>query len=176
MVEETPPTTSYLQDDWKVKPNLTLNLGLRYYILAGAPQAGEKFNRISTFIAQVYDPSRAPTIIASTGALVPGTGDPLNGIITPFIQKGLDLPTSLLRTHYDTFGPRTGFAWSPRGNQKTVLRGGYGVFYFWDNNNHEGLDANPPFSDRSAFRITRSAILLRAPTFRPTWTPLTRTT
>ncbi len=137
---------SYVQDDWKVRPNLTLNLGVRHSLMAGAPQAVEKFNRISDFVPQLYDPARAPAVIASTGELVPGAGDPLNGIITPTSQKGLDLSSGLVSTHYDTFGPRTGFAWSPFGNQKTVLRGGYGVFYFWDNNNHEGLDTNPPFS------------------------------
>ncbi|MBI3950583.1 MAG: carboxypeptidase regulatory-like domain-containing protein [Acidobacteria bacterium] len=136
----------YVHDDWKLKPDFTLNAGLRYYILAGAPQSTEKFNRISTFVPQLYDPVRAPRIIPSSGELVPDTGDPLNGIITPDDRKGLDLSRSLVKTHFDTFGPRIGFAWSPFGNQKTILRGGYGMFYFWGNNNHETLVANPPFS------------------------------
>lgn len=136
----------YLQDDWKVRPNFTLNMGLRYYILVGAPQAVEKFNRISTFVPSLYDPSRAPAVDSLSGELIAGTGDPLNGIITPDDRKGLDLPRSLVKTHFETLGPRIGFAWSPFANQKTALRGGYGLFYFWGNNNHEGLSANPPFS------------------------------
>lgn len=134
----------YAQDDWKLKPNFTLNLGVRYHILAGAPQATEKFNRLSTFVPQLYDPAKAPRVIAASGQLVPGSGDPLNGIITPDNKRGLDLPRSLVKTHYDTIAPRLGFAWSP--DQKTALRGGYGIFYFWGNNVHEGLTANPPYT------------------------------
>lgn len=117
---------------------------MRYHILAGAPQSTEKFNRISTFVPGLYDPAKAPTVIAASGQLIPGSGDPLNGIITPDNKRGLDLPRRLVKTHYDTIAPRLGFAWSP--DQKTAVRGGYGIFYFWGNNNHEGLTANPPFT------------------------------
>lgn len=136
----------YFQDDWRVRPDLTLNLGLRWNIMAAAPNGYEKFDQISEFVPGLYDPSKAPTVIRSSGQLVPGTGDPLNGIITPTNQKGLSLPESLSQTRYVMPGPRFGFAWSPRGNSKTVLRGGYGIFYHWDNNNHENLSQNPPFA------------------------------
>lgn len=135
----------YFQDDWKVRPNLTLNLGLRWDVMASAPNGYEKYDQISEFVPSLYDPLKAPTVIKSSGQLVPGTGDPLNGIITPTNQKGLSLPESLSQTRYVMPGPRFGFAWSPRGNQKMVLRGGYGIFYHWDNNNHETLSQNPPF-------------------------------
>ena len=136
----------YVQDDWKARPNLTLNIGLRGEVMAGAPNGRSKYNTISDFIPSLYDPSKAPTVDPKTGQLVPGTGDPLNGIITPTDQKGLHLPPSLKTTRFE-WGPRLGFAWTPLGNQKTVLRGGYGIFYHWDNDSQENLSQNPPFSN-----------------------------
>ena len=143
----------YIQDDWKVRPNLTLNLGLRDAVMAGVPNGRSKYGTISDFVPSLYNPAQAP-VVTSNGRLVPGTGDPLNGIITPDNQKGLDLPPSLKTTHFE-WGPRLGFAWSPLGNQKTVLRGGYGIFYHWDNDSQENLSQNPPFS-RSASILNTS--------------------
>lgn len=135
----------YAQDDWKVLPNLTLNLGLRWGIFASAPNGYDKYGTLSGFSPDLYDPAKAPVVLAN-GQLQPGTGDPLNGIFTATNMKGLDLPPSLRRTRYMLPGPRVGFAWSPRGSQKTVIRGGYGIFYHWDNNNQENLRSNPPFT------------------------------
>lgn len=134
----------YLTDDWKVTRNLTLNLGTRYYIIVGGNGGAEKYNRISTFAPAVFDPAKAPQV-TRTGEIVPGTGDPLNGIITASNLKGLDVPSSFKKTHYDTIGPRLGFAYSMAGG-RTVIRGGYGLNYFWGANNNEGRQTNPPFS------------------------------
>jgi hypothetical protein len=135
----------YAQDDWKVRPNLTLNLGLRWTVMAGAPQGREKYNTISDFSPQLFDPAKAPVMLAD-GQIKPGTGDPLNGIYTPTNQKGLGLPPSLKQTAYVMPGPRVGFAWSPFGSQKTVIRGGYGIFYSWDNDSQTALQANTPYT------------------------------
>jgi hypothetical protein len=67
-----PFTAGYFQDTWQIRPNLTLNLGLRYEL----------------------DTQYAP-----------------------------------LNTYKKDFGPRVSFAWDPFGNHKTVIRGGYGIFY-----------------------------------------------
>ena len=135
----------YAQDDWKVRPNLTLNLGLRWAIFATAPDGFDKYNQISSFSPQLFKAADAPVVNAD-GSLKAGTGNPLNGIYTPTNLQGLNLPASLRNTRYVMPGPRLGFAWSPHNSQKTVIRGGYGVFYHWDNNNQESLRNNPPFS------------------------------
>ena len=135
----------YAQDDWKVTPNLTLNLGLRWTLFNGAPIGYEKYNNISGFAPQLYQGAQAPQLL-SNGQIVAGTGNPLNGIFTPTNLQGLSIPRALIQNHHDMPGPRVGFAWSPKGNGKTVIRGGYGIFYHWDNTNQENLRTNPPFT------------------------------
>jgi len=135
----------YFQDDWKVSPRLTLNLGLRWSMFQGAPIGYDKYNNMSGFSTILYHPSQAPVLLAD-GEIKPGTGNPLNGIFTPTNLQGLHLPRDLLEYHYVMPGPRFGFAWSPSENSKTVIRGGYGIFYHWDNNNQESYRNNPPFT------------------------------
>lgn len=142
----------YIQDDWKARPDLTLNIGLRDTIMAGAPNGAYKYHNGSDFVPSLYNPADAP-VVAANGQLVPGTGDPLNGIITPDNQKGLHLPPSLKKTNFE-WGPRFGFAWTPLGSHKTVLRGGYGIFYHWDNDAQENLSQNPPFSKSASIFST----------------------
>jgi Carboxypeptidase regulatory-like domain len=136
---------SYFQDDWKISPQLTLNLGLRWTMFSAAPIGYEKYNNISGFSTVLYNPALALTLL-SNGQIVPGTGNSLNGIFTPTNLQGLNLPRSLLKHRYDMPGPRFGFAWSPGPSSKTVVRGGYGIFYHWDNSNAENYRNNPPFT------------------------------
>jgi hypothetical protein len=110
---------AFFEDDWKVRPNLTLNLGMRWE----KPYNGNR-DRHNRQVAQ-FDATDV---------------NPINGMITP---GSLPVPTTLLggitfagvngrpRTPFvpvwDDFGPRVGFAYVV--NQKTVLRGGIGVYY-----------------------------------------------
>jgi len=137
---------AYFQDDWKVNSQLTLNLGLRWTMFKDAPIGYEKYNNISGFSPTLYSPAQAPSLLAN-GQIVNGSGNPLNGIFTPTNLQGLNLPRSLLKPHYDLPGPRVGFAWSPSKDGKTVMRGGYGIFYHWDNNNSENYRNNLPFTN-----------------------------
>jgi len=91
----------FIQDDYRITPRLTLNLGLRYdyfsVLHGGLLQNFNVFNAIN-------DPTSST---ANFGAL--GSG--------------------LYNSDRNNFGPRFGFAWDPFGTGKTVFRGGFGVFY-----------------------------------------------
>jgi outer membrane receptor protein involved in Fe transport len=91
----------FLQDDWKVRPNLTLNLGVRYdYFTVPKEDNGRIFNR---------------GVDVSNPALGPGFGNyrPAN---------------SMYDGDFNNVQPRAGFAWTPGGSQNTVVRGGSGIF------------------------------------------------
>ncbi|HSL54010.1 MAG TPA: TonB-dependent receptor [Pyrinomonadaceae bacterium] len=105
----------FVQDDWKVNTDLTLNLGLRYDIFT-APT--ERYDRQSNF-----DP--ATRTIQMAGDNAPGGRD-------------------LANTDKNNFGPRIGFAYSGLKEDKTlVLRGGYGLLYAVDTNLTQPLTSNP---------------------------------
>jgi len=105
----------FVQDDWKVNPNLTLNLGLRYDIFK-APT--ERFNLQSNLVP-------ATKTIQMAGENAVGGRD-------------------LVNTDMNNFGPRFGFAWSGLKSDKTiVIRGGYGLLYATDVSAAQPLTANP---------------------------------
>ncbi len=100
----------YAQDDWKITRKLTLNLGLRYDF--DVPRT-ERYNRLSWFD---FD---APSPIAGK---VPGYPD-LKGQFK-FADNDTRRP---IDTDYNNWQPRFGFAYAL--NDKTAIRGGYGIFY-----------------------------------------------
>lgn len=114
----------YVQDNYKVTPRLTLNLGLRYENILGWPWT-EVHNKEYNFI-----PSISTTALEQVGSAgVPSSGD-----------KGNNLD----------FAPRIGFAW--RVTNKTVFHAGYGIYYSAPNvTNSDGLSANVPVDNYWAF-------------------------
>jgi Carboxypeptidase regulatory-like domain len=101
---------AFIQDDWKVNPNLTINLGLRW---TGNTGMSEEHNRLGNF---------DPTLTAPTGPFASTTG---SGSIWFAPNNGR---TTLEKPTWDLFLPRAGFAWSLRNN--TVVRGGFGLFAY----------------------------------------------
>lgn len=97
----------YVQDDWKVTPKLTLNLGLRYDF--NEPWT-EKYNRINSWNGNAVTQVNGLTLVG--GLDFPG----VNG-----------LPRQQFNNDRTNFAPRFGFAYSP--DSKTVVRGGFGIFY-----------------------------------------------
>ena len=117
----------WAQDDWKITPKLTLNLGLRYEWM-GKPQA----NRDT--IANFYQ----------TGPNTAQIITPQDTGIPAFTKKPDSLGRSLLMNDNNNFAPRVGFAYQVEPN--TVVRGAYGVFYQRDAAcTWIGLSINPPF-------------------------------
>jgi Carboxypeptidase regulatory-like domain len=108
----------YFQDDIKATRNLTLNVGLRYQLYIPPKDTRDG---ISTMI---FPGGRCPSYQAcSQNFTVNNPYVPTWGI------AGKELPRSLSPVDKKNLGPRFGFAWRPWGNTKTVLRGGYGIFY-----------------------------------------------
>ena len=97
----------YFQDDWKVSPRLTLNLGVRYDVETG--RAADNEMQSSFDMGQINPAAGVPGVVTFAG---------INGT-----------PNSDFYADKNNFAPRFGFAWRPFGGEKTVVRGGSGVFY-----------------------------------------------
>jgi len=136
----------YVQDNWKVRSNLTLDFGMRFSILQ---PWYDKLDQISSFQTSAYDRKQAVTLYQPTlvngvksslnpltgqtglaaliGAIVPGSGNVTNGIVTTSNSTN---GRGLVNGQGVLYGPRFGVAWTPQGpNGKTVVRMGGGVFF-----------------------------------------------
>jgi hypothetical protein len=115
----------FLQDTWKLRPGLTLDLGLRYVVYPGVVDNNDI---LTNFVPSRYSAAAAPAWSSSAAStLVVGSGDFTNGIITaggtsPYGRR-------IHATEWDKFQPRLGFSWDPRNDGKTLVRGGFGIYY-----------------------------------------------
>ena len=123
----------YANDNWKVNPRLSLQLGFRYDAL---PHAWERNNALANFDPTAYintPPVWVPNINSidpsSVGVIQPAgfaSSYYMNGMYIPG-QSGY--PHGVVTNDYNTLQPRIGFSYDLSGTGKTVLRGGFGTFY-----------------------------------------------
>lgn len=100
--------TGFFQDEWKVRPNLTLNLGIRY------EYSSPKLDLQGRSFSLAYGQQSTVFTGAPVGLLFPGDKQ---------APVGANFPDR------NDWAPRFGFAWDPKGDGKTSVRGGFGVFY-----------------------------------------------
>lgn len=122
----------FIQDDWRVTNYLTLNLGLRYELQTPLTEAT---GRLGNFV-----PEYGTTILS---------GDPR-------------LPRGLIETDKNNWGPRAGFALRPFKDNKTVIRGGAGIYYTLETFNpiRQQLANTFPFLQRESYSRLSSNMLL----------------
>ena len=96
----------FVQDDWKLTRRLTVNLGMRYDY---QQVPGERHNGLSNFN--------------------PGATNPLTNLPGRLEFAGVDFGRTVIDPDFNDFGPRVGFALDVFGSGRTVLRGGYGLYY-----------------------------------------------
>jgi hypothetical protein len=140
----------YFQDDWRIGPRLTLNLGLRWEYFG--PPHNFQPGLDSNFYTGVYAPFTNPCL-APGGSCTGPTPDPPNPFMptnSPY-YGAIATGTVQQRNHdiwnkdFHNFGPRVGFAWDTWGTGKLVVRGGFGINYDRIYNNvFENIRFNPP--------------------------------
>jgi hypothetical protein len=135
---QNPYTTAsglYAQDDWKVSPNLTLNIGLRYELFQ--PQK-ERVNKLSTFDV-------------NQGTLLDGQGNAysVDSVTGALVTVGTaNLGDTIYNEPNKNFAPRFGFAYRVGRDNRTVVRGGYGIFYdqlVVGNGLYQNFGLGPPY-------------------------------
>jgi hypothetical protein len=117
----------FIQDDWRVTHNLTLNLGLAWALATPETEVG---NRQANFDIQNltwYVPKGSPALAGCTAC------------VTTDGRVGIQFQKTALE-------PRIGFAWKPMGSDKTAVRAGYAIYHdsAW-NQGGQGLWQNPPY-------------------------------
>ncbi len=122
----------YLQDEWKLRGNLTLNLGVRYEYVSPYTEINNRIVNLDLSPGVLSLSGGTPAV----AVVLPGQAGPFNGVF----------PATLVRPDRNNFAPRIGLAWKPF--PKTVVRGGYGINY--NTGAYQGivqqLAFQPPFS------------------------------
>jgi carboxypeptidase family protein len=126
--ETRPEIAAYFQDDIRFSDKLTINAGLRYDLFIPWIEVDDKQSN--------FDPTTGKFVVASPGAVIGG------------VEVGRYLQTYGRRD----FGPRFGFAYDLTGSGRTIVRGGYGLFWnFTPGGTSSSKAQNPPFLQATTF-------------------------
>lgn len=115
----------YASDDYKIHPRLTLNLGLRWDWFGRPFEKNGRFTNFDPLLVSNRDDIRPGLIVPSNNRF---TGNAAIDSALPSLGRSNNRHT-LNGEDLNNFAPRFGFAWNVFGDDKTVLRGGYGIFY-----------------------------------------------
>jgi hypothetical protein len=148
----------YFQDDWKITHNLTLNLGMRVSLFGTYSEKNRnawnwepsRFNATRFAVDPIYG-----ELLDQNNNSQPIPFNPVTFQVNPGVISDLGLvqcgfsgtPASCMQGHLFNPAPRIGFAWDPRGDGKTSIRGGYGIFFEHGTGNESNtgsLEASAP--------------------------------
>ena len=141
--------SAFVQDEWKVRSNLSLNLGLRYELFG---PLYERYDRLANL-----DFAAGLTGVA---AVTPGKAGPYSG----------EFSRALVDPDRNNFGPRVGLAWKPSGQGRLTVRAGYGWYYNGNvyQNFASRLASQPPFAQTGTVQSTAALRLTLANGFAQT--------
>ena len=110
----------FVQDEYRIRPDLTLTFGLRYELKPGFSSENG--------LQSVFDVGSGK-IIVPDGALGRASKLMPLGYVEVAEAKSAGLGATLIRADKNNIAPRFGFAWRPGGNNRNVVRGGFGLYY-----------------------------------------------
>lgn len=136
----------FAQDDWRVRSNLSLNLGLRYEYVT--PYT-EKYGHIANLDIAPY--------FTGAAAVVPGESGPFTGTF----------PASLIDPDRHDWAPRVALAWKPMPKRSLVIRAGYGIYYVPNAYNQlmPALASEPPWATTNSLSTSLQGVLTLASGF-----------
>ncbi|MCC7497781.1 MAG: TonB-dependent receptor [Bryobacterales bacterium] len=152
---------AYIQDDWKVSPRLTLNIGMRYELQTQMSERTDSWTNVDLATGQLV-------IASANGNYSPSANQTLLGIYPSVKSEDHGWGTDVTLPDHRDFAPRVGFAFRPFHDNKTVIRGGYGLFFYlipiYQGIYQLGI-SNPPFRLVQAFTggATAPTISLASP-------------
>jgi hypothetical protein len=119
---------AYISDDWKARPNLTVNAGLRYEYFTPFV---DKYNRLANLDVAAN--------FTGVAVVIPGQAGPYSGVF----------PDGLVNPDKNLWSPRLGIAWKPIPKKQTLVRAGYGIYFNGSiYSQFPGrLASQPPFAD-----------------------------
>jgi hypothetical protein len=168
-------TEFYVQDNWRLKKNFTIDAGVRFYYITPTKSDGDD---IAVFAPNAWSAGQAPQLFQPVSTSQGRRAlNPLTGEVVPAIYIGRLVPNSgnfnngmqvfdgtPQQTSPFKLAPRLNFAWDPWGDGKTSIRGGWGIFYDrYSDDNILDLIELPPVLNTYTINYTTLPELLANP-------------